>query len=269
VKQWRVTIADVVNVHLERAGREERVHPDRLDDRGLTRQPEPKLLPSESDAYRQSGTVSPRMQEVLAIRAQRQQTRAEEQADARTYWEERKVTLGLTAAMEVSAQLAVIGAARGQARDQTPARQVILGEVGMEQEDRTLGDLTGDVDAQDAQAAWDEVQAAAEERFFGALAGQAVAQAWHEAGDVWDEAQWEQEMLDIGWAAVRAARDEGDAALAAGLREQQARERARAWQSLEQSIEALAAQLDRLGEESGGRGGVRIRLWERDQGMGF
>src|SRR5215471_3659013 len=266
VKQWRVTMADVVNVHLERAGREERVHPDRLDDRGLTRQPEPKLLPSESDAYRQSGTVSPRMQEVLAIRAQRQQTRAEEQADARTYWEERKVTLGLTAAMEVSAQLAVIGAARGQARDQTPARQVILGEVGMEQDDRTLGDLTGAVDAQDAQAAWDEVQTAAEERCFGALVGQALAQARHEAGDVWEEAQWEQEMLDVGWVAVRAARDEGDAALAAGLKEQEAREQARAWQSLEQSIAALVAQLDRLGEESGGRGGVRIRLWERDQG---
>jgi len=99
--------------------------------------------------------------------------------------------------------------------------------------------------------------------------GQVLAQARHEAGDVWDAAQWEQEMLDSGWAAVHAARDEGDAALAAGLREQQARERARAWQSLEQSIEVLAAQLDRLGEESGGRGGVRIRLWERDQGMGF
>ena len=36
-----------------------------------------------------------------------------------------------------------------------------------------------------------------------------------------------------------------------------------------QDMEALAAQLDALSEESGGRGAVRVRLWEREQGLGF
>jgi hypothetical protein len=293
VKAHRVLIADVLNLHLERAGCAERVHPDTLEQRGIAREPEPKLFPSESRAYREDGHVSPRMQEVLEVRAQRQQTRAEEQADARMYWEERKADLGLMSAMDGAVQLAVIGAARGQVRpsqrlpaaiaaadgrtpvrEQLPTRQARHGELGREKDDGLWGDLVGEAEAhgqreREAGDVWGGVQAAEEERFFDALVGQVLAQARHEAGDVWDEAQWEQEMLDVGWAAVRAARDEGDAALAAGLREQQVREQTRAWQSLEQSIEALAAQLDRLGEASAGRGGVRIRLWERDQGMGF
>src|SRR5262249_21957478 len=52
VKQWRITIADIVNLHLEHAGRPERVHPEPLDRQGIDRQPEPKLWPSESAAYR-------------------------------------------------------------------------------------------------------------------------------------------------------------------------------------------------------------------------
>src|SRR5262252_6069366 len=58
VKAWRVTISDVINVHLERAGLGDRVHPDSLKDRGIDRQPEPKLLPSESRVYRNTGVVS-------------------------------------------------------------------------------------------------------------------------------------------------------------------------------------------------------------------
>ena len=293
VKTHRVLIADVLNLHLERAGHRERVHPETLERQGIARPPEPKLMPSESRAYREEGKVSPRLQEVLDVRRRRQETRAEEQASARAYWAQRKAGLGLTSTMEVSAQLAVIGTARGlvlpfqrlpaeisaaggrtQAREQLPTRQARHGELGRDEDDGWWGDLVGEAEAhgqreREAGDVWGGVQAAEEERFFDALVGQVLAQARHEAGDVWDAAQWEQEMLDSGWAAVHAARDEGDAALAAGLREQQARERARAWQSLEQSIEVLAAQLDRLGEESGGRGGVRIRLWERDQGMGF
>src|SRR5207253_109488 len=52
--------------------------------------------------------------------------------------------LGLTGEMDVRAQLAVIGAARGQTREQAPATQVLLGEVGMEQDDRILGGLAGE-----------------------------------------------------------------------------------------------------------------------------
>ena len=83
-------------MHLERAGVEDRVHPDSLKTRGIARHPEPKLLPSESRAYRENGVVSATMAEVLDIRAQRQHTRAHEQANAREYWEERKVMLGIT-----------------------------------------------------------------------------------------------------------------------------------------------------------------------------
>ncbi len=241
VKAHRVLIADVINVHLEQAGCLERVHPETLERRGIARQPEPKLLPSESHAYREKGDVSPRMQEVLDVRSARQHTRAHEQANARTYWEERKVTLGLTGEMDVRAQLAVIGAARGQTREQAPATQVLLGEVGMEQDDRILG----------------------------GLAGEAYVQAQHEARAVWEDTQTEQEMLNDGWAAVRTARDDGQAALAVALSAQHAQEQTRAWRSLEQDLQALAAQLDRLGEESAGRGSVRIRLWDRDQGLGL
>src|SRR5437764_8237640 len=100
VKQWRVTLSDVINLHLERAGCAERVHPETLERRGIDRQPEPKLLPSESREYREQGKVSPRMQEVLEIREQRQQGRVHEQTDARAYWAERKAALGITEAMD-------------------------------------------------------------------------------------------------------------------------------------------------------------------------
>src|SRR6266446_2672873 len=112
VKQWRITVSDVMNLHLERAGHAGRVHPETLERRGIDRKPEPKLFPSESRAYREQEKVSLRMQEVLDIRAQRQQTRTHEQADARAYWTARKVTLGMTEAMDEPAQLAAICEAR-------------------------------------------------------------------------------------------------------------------------------------------------------------
>ena len=97
IKAHRVLISDVVNVHLEYAGLAARVHPGRLEDRQLDRTPEPKLLPSESRAYREQGTVSPRMQEVLDIRQARTTPGdSKEQAQARRYWEGRKERLGIT-----------------------------------------------------------------------------------------------------------------------------------------------------------------------------
>jgi hypothetical protein len=123
VKAWRVLISDVINLHLERHGLEARVHPDRLAAQGIARVPEPKLLPSESHAYRAHGTVSETMQEVLTLRAARQQSRPREQEHARVYWEQRKEVLGLTDDLPPPAQLGRIGAARGlvrPARDQGP-----------------------------------------------------------------------------------------------------------------------------------------------------
>ncbi len=93
-KAHRVLIADVINAHLEANGQVARIHPNSLRDRGIERAPEPKLLPSESHAYRTKGKVSATMQQVLTTRAERD--RIKEQNQARTYWEERKATLGIT-----------------------------------------------------------------------------------------------------------------------------------------------------------------------------
>jgi hypothetical protein len=269
VKDHRVVITDVINLHLERAGREARVHPETLERQGIARQPEPKLLPSESREYREAGKVSPRMQEVLEVRAQRQQTRAEEQASARTYWEARKEALGLTSAMDVTAQLAVIETARGQAREPLSTRQVLLGAVGLEQDDRMLGDLAGEASAQaqhEARAVWEDAQAALTLRDAG---WEAVRIAGQASQGLWEDAQAEQARLNDGWAAVRTARHDGQTALAAALSAQRIQEHTGAWRSLEQDLQTLAAQLDQLREESGGRGTVRLRLWEREQGLGW
>jgi hypothetical protein len=146
---------------------------------------------------------------VLDIRAQRADTHRAEQANARAYWEGRKTVLGLTDHMDGTAQLAAVCTARAQVRDQAPARAVVQGYVGVEPDDRVLGDL----------------------------AGEAYAQAWDEAQAVWR-----------------------------GL---QAQDQTAAWPSLERDLRALAQQLDALSAEAGRTGQVRIRLWDREQGMGF
>ena len=124
IKAHRVLISDVVNVHLEYAGLAARVHPDRLEDRQVDRTPEPKLLPSESRAYREQGIVSPRMQQVLDIRQARTTSDAKEQAQARRYWDARKETLGITETQPMAHKLYTITEARAQCRDHPPERPV-------------------------------------------------------------------------------------------------------------------------------------------------
>ena len=116
-----------MNVHLEYAGLAARVHPGRLDARGLDRSPEPKLLPSESRAYREQGSVSPRMQQVLDSRAARatEGREAREQAQARRYWKGRKGELGITAAQPMAHKLYAIREARTQLREHPPQRAPI------------------------------------------------------------------------------------------------------------------------------------------------
>jgi hypothetical protein len=302
VKGWRVTISDVINVHLERAGVEERIHPDRLEDQELTRRPEPKLLPSESRAYREHGTVSETMQEVLTIRAERQQTRATEQAKAREYWAERKRVLGITDDLEMSAQLAAVCAARALVRDQGPMRTVAQGYVGVEQDDRVLGDLAGEayVQAQaEAQTLWVGVQDLADawhlarsgresvqqacttaqgvwrdaqdEQRLRDVGSEAADDAWRDAVLLWAEEQGARALRDVGWDAVQDARDEGHEALAAAVHERWLAAQARTWTSLEEDLQALARQLDALSAEEGGTGRVRVQLWDRarDAGMGL
>jgi MobA/MobL family len=124
IKAHRVLLSDILNVHLEAAGQSARVHPDSLEQRQLQRIPEPKLLPSESRACREQGIISARMQEVLDIRQERASQGAKEQAQARTYWEGRKVELGMTAARPRPEKLQSITEARGQIRDHAPVRPV-------------------------------------------------------------------------------------------------------------------------------------------------
>jgi hypothetical protein len=303
VKGWRVTISDVINVHLERAGQLERLHPDRLDDREIACQPEPKLLPSESQAYRDHGVVSATMAEVLTIRAERQQTRATEQANAREYWTERKGMLGLTDDMDMSAQLAAIGTARALVRDQAPAQRVLEGYAGVEQEDRGRGDLAGEAyvqaqaeadvlwrGVQDLSDAWQlvplgrirvhQTRSTAQEIWRDAQdeqrlrdVGRAAADdAWRDAVLLWAEEQGARALRDVGWEAVQEAREEGHEALDAAWQERWQRlAQAQAWPNLAQDLAALARQLDALDEAEGGTGRVRVRLWdrERDSGMGL
>jgi hypothetical protein len=120
VHAHRVLIADVINAHLEANGQVARIHPKSLHDRGIERDPEPKLLPSESHAYRTKGKVSATMQQVLTTRAARD--RIKEQNQARTYWEERKATLGITRDMPMGEKLQAMAQARQDAVDGPPAR---------------------------------------------------------------------------------------------------------------------------------------------------
>jgi hypothetical protein len=298
VKGWRVTISDVINVHLERAGLAERLHPDRLADRAITRQPEPKLLPSQSRQYREQGLVSETMQEVRTIRAERQQTRATEQANAREYWEERKRVLGITEAMDLPAQLAAIGTARALVRDQAPAQRVMEAYAGVEQEDRVLGDLAGEAYGQaqaEADVLWRGVQDLSDawqlvplgrlrvEQIRTAVQGlwrdttdaerlrdvgrEAAEDAWRDAVLLWAEDQGARAFRDVGWETVQDAWEAGQEGLAAEVQRQ--RLLAQVWQRLDDSLQDLARQLDALSEERGGSGHVRIRLWEREQGLGF
>jgi hypothetical protein len=125
VKAHRVLIADILNTHLERHGQAARVHPDSLEQRQLDRKPEPKLLPSESREYREQGVISTRMQEVLAIRAERTQQMAREQQNARAYWEGRKAELGITRDMPLVEQLTHISQAREHVSRHAPTRPTL------------------------------------------------------------------------------------------------------------------------------------------------
>jgi hypothetical protein len=125
MKAHRVLIADIVNAHLERYGHAARIHPDRLEDRDIERQPEPKLLPSESREYRDKGIISARLQQVLDIRAERAQHLAREQNDVRRYWESRKTELGLTRDLPMDTKLARIQEARTHTITHAPARPTL------------------------------------------------------------------------------------------------------------------------------------------------
>jgi len=130
-----VLIADILNTHLERAGQAARLHPDSLEHRQLDRKPEPKLLPSESRAYREHGVISARMQEVFDIRAERTQQMAGEQNNARAYWEGRKAELEITRDMPLVEQLTYITQAREHISRHVPTRPTL---AQLREQERTL-----------------------------------------------------------------------------------------------------------------------------------
>jgi hypothetical protein len=121
VKAARVQYTDVMNLHLERAGSDARLHPDRLEARGLMREPEPRLDPRDSRAFKERGEVTAAMQQVLDHRKRYAIARAREQRLAVTYWEERKRELGLTRAMEPDRGMQQIRDARVQRVREAPA----------------------------------------------------------------------------------------------------------------------------------------------------
>jgi hypothetical protein len=122
VKAQRVMVSDVVNLHLEAHGKVGRVHPDSLQSRGIGRAPEPKLLPSESAAYRERGVVGTALAKVFQIRDTRASAPPREENQARQYWEQRKQFLGITRAMGREEKLAHILVRRHGSVERIPAR---------------------------------------------------------------------------------------------------------------------------------------------------
>jgi MobA/MobL family len=129
VKAHRLMIADMLNIHLEQYGFTARVHPDTLESRGIERDAEPKLLPSESAAYREKGIVGETMAAVLSVRQSRGKTRTKEQNTAYQAWEERKAFLGIDRAMPREEKIAAILLKRHGKVVQVPARYRPLAEA--------------------------------------------------------------------------------------------------------------------------------------------
>jgi hypothetical protein len=210
--------------------------------------------------------------------------------------------LGITEAMDLPAQLAVIGTARALVREQAPMRPVAQSDAGVEQDDRVLGDLAREASTQtqaEAQTLWVGVQDLADAWQLGHMGQKSVQQArtmgraiwretqdeqrlrdvgreaaddaWRDAVLLWAEEQGARALRDVGWDAVQDAREEGQEALAVAVHERWLAAQARTWTRLEEDLQALARHLDDLSSEEGGHGHVRIRLWEREreQGLGL
>jgi hypothetical protein len=234
------------------------------------------------------------------VREQRQQTRGQEQTNAREYWDERKGRLGITAGMDLSTQLAAVCTARALVRDYAPRQTVAPGYAGVEQDERALGDLGREALVQvqaDAQALWVGVQdladawqlsgsgrerveqvrteardiwrAAQEEQTLRDAGDEAAEDAWRDAVLLWAEETGARALRDVGWEAVQDARDVGQEGLEVELQRERVLAQAQAWGSVEQDLQALARQLDALQEEEGGTGRVRVRLWDRERDLGL
>jgi hypothetical protein len=170
----------------------------------------------------------------------------------------------------------------------------------VEQEERALGALAGEADGPaqaDAQALWRGVQdrAAAwplvplgrrsvhptrrtaqalgrdtqHEQRLHDVGSEAADEAWREAVRRWAEEQGARALREVGWEAMQEAWEAGHDGLAAEGQRQRLRAQVQAWPRLEDALQDLARHLDALSAERGGSGPVRLRLWEREQGLGL
>lgn len=119
VKAWRDTLSDLVNIHLEACGKQERVNPETLTKQGINRQPEPKMKPSDS-AKHKKGVTNKTIQKVIDIRASRD--RQAELLAVQTLWNSRKAQLGITASMTTQERVQIAREARQALVTQTPAQ---------------------------------------------------------------------------------------------------------------------------------------------------
>lgn len=113
----RQAYTDVINLHLDRAGSLERLHPGSHRSRGLERDPESRVFPSDSNRAKFHQEITDNWAEVLANRARRPTYAAAEATDAQQYWKQRKMQLGIT--RHVSHELAMERIADARTRSLT------------------------------------------------------------------------------------------------------------------------------------------------------
>jgi MobA/MobL family len=260
VKAHRLMVADMLNLHLEAHGLTARVDPETLARRGLQRQPEPKLLPSESAAYREKGEVSETMGAVLKVRGARTTQRTREENNAYQAWEERKAFLGITRDMTKDEKVSQVlhkrhgtpaqVAARYQPhRDPDEGRELTEDALQKRWSIPILGNRVSKIYHLPTHANYGDVGPHNQVRF--ASEGEAIAAGYRRARNAYgvgsDKAMVARESRSAGRAAKGTA---------------QTRTR-----SLAQQIAALTARLE--GEEQAHGRGVRVKLWDREKEQGM
>jgi len=129
-RRERQAYSDLMNFHLERAGRAERLHPAQLKERGFDREPEPRVDPSDSNKARYQGIITEKWAEVMAHRQARFPHIDQEQRQAQRAWDRRKKELGIADVRTLDrAQLVALVAERTQHEALHPKPQPTLEEL--------------------------------------------------------------------------------------------------------------------------------------------
>jgi hypothetical protein len=123
IKAARVLTSDIINLYLERYGQGVRIHPERLQVRGFTRPPEPRVDVADSNALKFRKEITTKMQRVLDHRQQYAGDREREQTQARHYWQAREQELGISPAMTLRERVDRARQARERAVWERPGRE--------------------------------------------------------------------------------------------------------------------------------------------------